>query len=348
MFPAGVGVSHGSGVTTPSGAFLYVYSDNTHQIRESVFPGWTEFLHDKTANTDISGTWWTGKPSVDRVAVGDRAGDELWWPACSIFWQDGTLWMVAQYKVAAPGSTPTLGNAGDPVANYVDLYTSPSGEGGDWTFHSVVQTGPTGWGSGAPAVGDLVVGPPLDIDGTWVMSITEWFGIGDMRPAIYRGAPGGLVKVHHETFGPGGGYANGASRMIGEAAGRLLWSCWSDSVPGPLGTRFVGAYSDDSGASWTHYDDLLDPDGDGDLYHRHCQLGSASDATYRNDGRLLQRSTSPTTGPWEPLWYLRVERGRGAVATIWRQVSPGAWLLFSHDKVWAMFGGWVVGAIGHS
>lgn len=336
MFPVGPNNAwHGSGVVTPSGSFLYLYSDG-NVIREATYAGWVEFLYDKQALSDIGGVWFTGLPDSDVAAITEYDGVALVGPACTVFWEAGTLWVVACYRTGSGGA----------AKGWIHLYRSPSGEGGDWEFVDTIQGPITGVGiSSIPD--DSCAGPPLVAGGAWVLAASRWTSGENLRPAIWRGSPGGgWTCVHDHAVGPFGVFGGMGSReVVATADGTLLWSAWSDSfADGTLGTRFVGAYSTDDGASWTKFADTpVDP---AEFFPRHQQLGAAGRDQYRANNNAIERTTDPLGGEWEQLWRLTFDRGRAAQSMLWREIITGVWMLFSHDKVWWMFGGWVVGRNG--
>lgn len=336
MFPVGPNNAwHGSGVVTPSGNFLYVYSDG-NSIWEATYKGWVEFLYDKQALSDVGGVWFDGLPDTNVEAIGEYGGDPILGAACTVFWEGGTLWIVACYKTGT----------GAGAHSWTHLFQSPSGEGGDWSLADTIQSGLSGLGLSALPI-DSCAGPPLVVGGAWVMAVSKWTTGESLRPAIWRGSPGGgWTCVYEQPFGIFGVFGGMGSREVVEtASGSLLWSAWSDSIADPmLGTRFVGAYSNDGGSSWTPFEDLpVDP---GELLPHHQQLGAAGRIQYRANENQIEQATDPIAGPWEAMWRLNLDRGRGAQAMLWREIIPGTWMLFSHDKVWWMFGGWVVGRNG--
>jgi hypothetical protein len=345
MFPAGVESAwHGSGVVTPSGNFLYVYVGED-DIREAKWAGWVQLLHDKIANEDVNGVWFEGNPDSDDLIIDSYGGIPLWEPVCTVFWEGGQLWLVANYG--------TLDDDDVWHGGWTHLYLSPSGEGGDWTLYDTIQAKP-GDLTTPNGVADRVAGPPTVVGGEWVMSIAWWDDGGNTQPAIWKGTPGGgWTKVHSQGFGPGGAFGGMGSRMVNEGpSGSLLWSAWSgsfDATGDPGLTRFVGAESTDGGNSWTAYPSPeLNYGNPEDDVQRHQFLGTGVTFTYRANNSHLEQSLDPVDGPWEAMWPLNLDRGRDAQSMLWREIVPGVWLLFSHDKVWWMFGGWVVGAIGHS
>lgn len=362
-FPAGPGVLHGSAVACRDGRVLYVYSErgggtfgNGGRIRGVYFASVADFVHDyKPVDGGPSTRYLQPEaiPGSDHVIIDGRIG------ACSVWWMGGQLMLTANYRVWQDEERTV-------DMQFNRLFTSPSGNGGDWVLHSelqppMVRTGPAWYmgSDGLAAAFTRQAGVGTLTSAGWVVPSTVWLD------SLGYGARTGLFlvgggKVLDLGFGfLGGTYVSAAGRQIAGAPGAGWW--WEASGNVSPTARVA---TSPTGGSWTVAPSSpggrLMPDRQPLAYDAGIWYRASNDVSGVSSRLGIESAPDPVNGPWSSV--VPVLRGGnihtsdpGRLVGTWMQngmlrqdLAPGQPVLYSHDKVWHMFGGWLLGAIGRS
>lgn len=352
IFPVRQRVLHGSGVVTADGRVLYVYVPNVATdgangggaVRGVYFPNAVELAHKVRVVSNTTKPYRVGVPieGTDHCIIDAERGNKS---ACSVWRTGNTLYLAAMYPDAEAVSGPG-------VLMRTELWVSPSGNGGDWVRSGDIQPprlyeGGYGYMRSSRQM-TLGVGTP--VAGGFLLPITKWMAdglgtaLGWTRPSVKLGNGSSWSDVDEHRYYIGGSYGYGNTRRVVPHNGEYFWNSWGNVE------RDKSGYSAD-GTSWTEFNTLpLSNDSESPY------LISEGGWLYRMRGYAIWRTTDPRVG-WEQatdrlnmgaLTLNNTEVYGAAGGYLWQEISPQVWALFSHDKVWFVFGGWLLGAIGRS
>jgi len=223
-------------VTLSSGAVLWV-----GMVGGEVYEG-TVASESALLTGDDSVTGWSGTG----ITTASRG-------RCHVWMLDGTL-----YLTVVDG-----GASGTPAT--VKIYSSASGNGGDWALFSTVYSD-TGQDGTYPEQKQLQAGEAIKLDsGRWVMSTAyvKYDGSGKQEMhGVFTSDDNGLNWTHRQD-GPtyfGGFQRAGPRRVVQVASGNLYWLAGTETN----GWRVYKSTND--GTNWSHTYDLGDNPTAWDIY----------------------------------------------------------------------------------